>query len=71
MTRCIHCTRCVRFSSELSGNEFYGTTLRGGHTEISSYPNRSFNSEISGTVVDLCPVGALSSKVQGFKDCLI
>ena len=67
MTRCIHCTRCVRFSSELSGNEFYGTTLRGGHTEISSYLDKTFNSELSGTVIDLCPVGALTSKVQAFK----
>jgi NADH-quinone oxidoreductase chain G len=67
MTRCIHCTRCVRFSSELSGNEFYGTTLRGGHTEISSYLDKTFNSEISGSVIDLCPVGALTSKVQAFK----
>jgi len=67
MTRCIHCTRCVRFSSEISGNDFYGTTLRGGHTEISSYLNKTFNSELSGNVIDLCPVGALTSKTQAFK----
>ena len=67
MTRCIHCTRCVRFSTEIAGNEFYGTTLRGGHTEISSYLDKTFNSEISGNVIDLCPVGALTAKTQAFK----
>jgi len=67
MTRCIHCTRCVRFSNEIAGNDFYGTTLRGGHTEISSYLDKTFNSEISGNVIDLCPVGALTSKIQAFK----
>jgi len=67
MTRCIHCTRCVRFSTEIAGNEFYGTTLRGGHTEISSYIDKTFNSEISGNVIDLCPVGALTAKIQAFK----
>jgi len=67
MTRCIHCTRCVRFSSEIAGNDFYGTTLRGGHTEISSYLDSIFTSEISANVIDLCPVGALTSKVQAFK----
>ena len=67
MTRCIHCTRCVRFSTEIAGNEFYGTTLRGGHTEISSYLDKTFNSEISGNVIDLCPVGALTAKIQAFK----
>jgi len=67
MTRCIHCTRCVRFSDEIASNSFYGTTLRGGHTEITSYLDKTFNSEISGSVIDLCPVGALTSKVQAFK----
>ena len=67
MTRCIHCTRCVRFSTEIAGNEFYGTTLRGGHTEISSYIDKTFTSEISGNVIDLCPVGALTAKIQAFK----
>ena len=67
MTRCIHCTRCVRFSTEIAGNEFYGTTLRGSHTEISSYIDKTFNSEISGNVIDLCPVGALTAKIQAFK----
>jgi NADH dehydrogenase (ubiquinone) Fe-S protein 1 len=67
MTRCIHCTRCVRFSNEIAGKDFYGTTLRGGHTEISSYLDKTFNSEISGNVIDLCPVGALTAKIQAFK----
>jgi len=60
MTRCIHCTRCVRFSTELAGNDFYGTTLRGGSTEITSYINKVFTSEVSGNVIDLCPVGSKS-----------
>jgi len=67
MTRCIHCTRCVRFSSEIAGVDFFGTLNRGVHTEIGSYIKDSFNSEISGNVIDLCPVGALTSKVYAFK----
>jgi len=67
MTRCIHCTRCVRFSSEIAGVDFFGTLNRGVHTEIGSYIKGSFDSEISGNVIDLCPVGALTSKVYAFK----
>ena len=68
MTRCIHCTRCVRFSSEIAGVDFFGTLNRGGNTEIGLYSNSSFfNSEISGNVIDLCPVGALTSKPYTFK----
>ena len=67
MTRCIHCTRCVRFSSEIAGVDFFGTLNRGVNTEIGSYIKDSFNSEISGNVIDLCPVGALTSKVYAFK----
>jgi NADH-quinone oxidoreductase subunit G len=67
MTRCIHCTRCVRFSSEIAGVDFFGTLNRGVHTEIGSYIKDSFSSEISGNVIDLCPVGALTSKVYAFK----
>jgi len=67
MTRCIHCTRCVRFSSEIAGVDFFGTLNRGSHTEIGSYIKASFDSEISGNVIDLCPVGALTSKVYAFK----
>lgn len=61
MTRCISCTRCVRYSSEIAGSDFYGTLNRGGSTEIGSYTPYFFDSEISGNVVDLCPVGALTS----------
>jgi len=67
MTRCIHCTRCVRYSSEIAGVDFFGTLNRGVHTEIGSYIKDSFSSEISGNVIDLCPVGALTSKVYAFK----
>jgi NADH-quinone oxidoreductase subunit G len=67
MTRCIHCTRCVRFSSEIAGNDFFGTINRGTKTEISNYILKTFNSFLSGNVIDLCPVGALTSKNYAFK----
>lgn len=67
MTRCIHCTRCVRFGTEVAGVNFLGTFNRGGSTEIGSYISNFFNSEISGNVIDLCPVGALTSKSFKFK----
>ena len=67
MTRCIHCTRCVRFNAEISGNEFFGVLTRGTHTEIGSYGVSSYNSEISANIVDLCPVGALTPKQYSFK----
>lgn len=67
MTRCIHCTRCVRFSSEISDMEVLGTLNRGTHTEIGTYISKLFDSEISGNVIDLCPVGALTSKPYAFK----
>lgn len=67
MTRCIHCTRCVRFGTEISGVEFLGTLNRGGSTEIGGYLSGFFNSEISGNVIDLCPVGALTSRPYAFK----
>lgn len=67
MTRCIHCTRCVRFGSEIAGLDFLGTLNRGTSTEIGSYVSNFFDSEISGNVIDLCPVGALTSKPYGFK----
>jgi len=67
MTRCITCTRCVRFGSEVAGVDFFGTLNRGGSTEIGSYVSKMFQSEISGNVVDLCPVGALTSKPYAFK----
>jgi len=67
MTRCIHCTRCVRFGSEIAGIDFLGTLNRGTSTEIGSYISKMFESEISGNVIDLCPVGALTSKPYAFK----
>jgi len=67
MTRCIHCTRCVRFSSEIAGNDFFGTINRGTKTEISNYLPKNFNSFLSGNIIDLCPVGALTSKNYAFK----
>jgi NADH-quinone oxidoreductase chain G len=67
MTRCIHCTRCVRFSSEVAGLDYLGTFNRGTSTEIGNYVSKMFKSEISGNVIDLCPVGALTSKPYSFK----
>lgn len=69
MTRCIYCTRCVRFSTEISGFDFFGTVGRGKATEIDTHPYgfNFFNSELSGNVVDLCPVGALTLKPYVFK----
>jgi NADH-quinone oxidoreductase chain G len=67
MTRCIHCTRCVRFATEIAGVEDLGTTIRGTETEIGTYIEKIFKSELSGNVIDLCPVGALTSKPYAFK----
>jgi NADH-quinone oxidoreductase subunit G len=62
MTRCIHCTRCVRFGQEIAGIREMGATGRGEHTLIGTYIERSVDSELSGNIIDLCPVGALTSK---------
>jgi NADH-quinone oxidoreductase subunit G len=62
MTRCIHCTRCVRFTSEIAGIQELGTTGRGEHMEIGTYVERAVEHELSGNIIDLCPVGALNSK---------
>ncbi|MEE9551592.1 MAG: NADH-quinone oxidoreductase subunit NuoG, partial [Gammaproteobacteria bacterium] len=62
MTRCIHCTRCVRFGEEIAGLPELGSTGRGEHMEIGTYIEKSMVSEMSGNVIDLCPVGALTSK---------
>lgn len=62
MTRCINCTRCVRFTQEIAGNQELGVMGRGGHAEIGTYVERAVESEISGNIIDLCPVGALTSK---------
>lgn len=62
MTRCIHCTRCVRFGTEVAGMKELGATGRGEHMEIGTYIEQAVSSEMSGNVIDLCPVGALTSK---------
>jgi NADH-quinone oxidoreductase subunit G len=62
MTRCIHCTRCVRFGTEIAGVREMGATGRGEFMQIGTYIEKSVNSEMSGNVIDLCPVGALTSK---------
>src|SRR4029450_11161357 len=62
MTRCIHCTRCVRFGQEVAGVMELGMAGRGEHSEILSFVGRSVDSEVSGNMIDLCPVGALTSK---------
>jgi NADH-quinone oxidoreductase subunit G len=62
MTRCIHCTRCVRFGQEIAGVMELGMAGRGEHSEILSFVGRTVDSELSGNMIDLCPVGALTSK---------
>lgn len=66
MTRCIHCTRCVRFAKEVAGVEDLGVTGRGRDSEIGTYIERALVSELSGNVIDICPVGALTSKPYAF-----
>ncbi|CAL8309151.1 unnamed protein product [Merluccius merluccius] len=66
MTRCIQCTRCVRFASEIAGVEDLGTTGRGNNLQIGTYVEKMFMSELSGNVIDVCPVGALTSKPYAF-----
>jgi NADH-quinone oxidoreductase subunit G len=62
MTRCIHCTRCVRFGEEIAGLTELGAPGRGEHMYISTYVEKSLSSEVSGNIIDLCPVGALTSR---------
>jgi len=66
MTRCIHCTRCIRFSSEIAGVPEMGTTGRGEHMEVGTYIEKALTSELSGNMIDLCPVGALTSNPYAF-----
>ena len=66
MTRCIHCTRCVRFSQEVAGVPMLGAVGRGNAMEIGTYVEAALSSEMSGNVVDLCPVGALTNKPYAF-----
>ncbi|WP_442677936.1 NADH-quinone oxidoreductase subunit NuoG [Sphingomonas sp. ASY06-1R] len=67
MTRCIQCTRCVRFAEEVAGVEEIGALYRGENMQITSYLEQAISSELSGNVVDLCPVGALTSKPYAFE----
>ena len=67
MTRCIHCTRCVRFGQDIAGFPELGTTSRGEHNEIGTYVEKSVDHELSGNIIDLCPVGALNSKPFRFR----
>ncbi|HEU0217586.1 MAG TPA: NADH-quinone oxidoreductase subunit NuoG [Stellaceae bacterium] len=66
MTRCIHCTRCIRFLTDVAGVSELGATGRGENMEISTYIERALGSELSGNIIDLCPVGALTSKPYAF-----
>lgn len=66
MTRCIHCTRCVRFLDEIAGTSELGAMHRGEHTEISTLVGDGVHSELSGNIIDLCPVGALTSRPYRF-----
>ncbi len=67
MTRCIHCTRCVRFSTEIAGVDDIGLLGRGENAEITTYLEKTIESELSGNVIDLCPVGALTNKPYAFQ----
>ncbi len=67
MTRCIHCTRCVRFATEIAGVPEIGAIGRGENMEITTYLEKSMMSELSANVIDLCPVGALTSKPYAFE----
>lgn len=66
MTRCIQCTRCIRFASEIAGVDDLGTTGRGNDMQVGTYVEKLFDSELSGNVIDICPVGALTSKPYSF-----
>jgi NADH-quinone oxidoreductase subunit G len=66
MTRCIHCTRCIRFSTDVAGVPELGATGRGEHMEVTTYVEKAITSEMSGNIIDLCPVGALTSKPYAF-----
>ena len=66
MTRCIHCTRCIRFSTEIAGVSEMGATARGESMEVGTYVEKALSSELSGNLIDICPVGALTSKPYAF-----
>ncbi len=66
MTRCIHCTRCIRFATEIAGVPELGATARGENMEVGTYVEKALSSELSGNLIDICPVGALTSKPYAF-----
>jgi NADH-quinone oxidoreductase subunit G len=66
MTRCIHCMRCVRFMEEVAGTSEIGSFNRGSDTEVATFLNKNITSELSGNIIDLCPVGALTAKPYAF-----
>ena len=66
MTRCIHCTRCIRFATEVAGVPELGVTGRGEHMEVGTYVEKALSSELSGNMIDLCPVGALTNAPYAF-----
>ncbi|MCC7282452.1 MAG: NADH-quinone oxidoreductase subunit G [Acetobacteraceae bacterium] len=66
MTRCIHCTRCIRFAAEIAGTAQLGATARGEDMEVGTYVEQALTSELSGNIIDICPVGALTSKPYAF-----
>ena len=68
MTRCIHCTRCVRFGEEIAGLRELGVTSRGEDSEIGTYVKHFLQSELSGNIIDLCPVGALTAKPSRYRE---
>lgn len=67
MNRCIHCTRCIRFANDVAGAPELGSTGRGNDMQIGTYLERNLDSELSGNIIDLCPVGALTSKPYAFR----
>lgn len=66
MTRCIHCTRCIRFTTEVAGVAELGATARGESMQVGTYIEKALSSELSGNIIDLCPVGALTSKPYAY-----
>ena len=67
MTRCIHCTRCIRFANEVAGVEELGATGRGEDMEVGTWVEKAVTSELSGNMIDICPVGALNSKPYEYR----
>lgn len=63
MTRCIHCTRCVRFAYLATGSNYLGTTLRGVHTQVGTYVKNIYHNEVSQSIVELCPVGSIKKQI--------